>query len=158
MNKQVTKILAITLICISSSGMGWAVEHPVDIHHQANMEYEGFGPVDKTYGYVNIVSNEDGKGFINVMFSNGRQTDWVKFNARVTFLDVSGAVIEETILHRWLGSAGSQGAAERKVTKPLKVADFDAITVDFYLSETQKTVVTMPDYRTEFTNADITNL
>ena len=156
MNKHITKFLVPALITMS--GYGWAVEHPVDIHHHAKMVYEDFGPVDDTYGYLNIVTNNEGKGMINVMFSNGRQTDWVKFNARVKFLDESGTVIKETNIHRWVGSAGTEGAAERKVTTPLKVSEFDAIEVEFYLSETRDKVATMPAYRTEFTSEKITSL
>lgn len=148
MNNHRLTFLVIVLICLSGTSPGWAVEHPVDIHQYAKMSYAGFGPVEQTYGYLNIVSNENGKGMINVMFSNGRQTDWVKFNARVKFLDASGKVIEEANLHRWVGSAGVEGAAERKVTKPLKVSKFDSVEVEFYLTETHKLVATMPRYKT----------
>jgi hypothetical protein len=156
MNKHITKILAVILISLSSSS--WAVEHPIDIHHHTKMIFVGFGPVDKTYGYLNIVTNEEGKGMINVMFSNGRQTDWVKFNARVSFLDESGAVIKETNVYRWVGSAGTKGAAETKVTTPLKVSEFDAIEVEFYLTETQDTVETLPAYKRELAYKEITRL
>lgn len=156
MNKHITKILVPALITMS--GMGWAVEHPVDIHHHAKMVYEDFGPVDDTYGYLSIVTNEEGKGMINVMFSNGRKTDWVKFNARVKFLDEFGTVIKETNVHRWVGSAGSEGAAERKVTTPLKVSEFDAIEVEFYLTDTQDTLATMPVYQSELNNEVVTRL
>jgi hypothetical protein len=156
MNKYIIKILAATLISIT--GSSWAVEHPADIHHHGKMVFEGFGPVNKTYGYLNIVTNEEGKGMINVMFSNGRQTDWVKFNARVTFLDKSGAVITESNVYRWMESAGSEGAAERKITTPLKVSEFDAIEVEFYLTETEDTVATMPVYQSELAYKEITSL
>jgi len=122
------------------------------------MVYNDFGPVDKTYGYLNIVTNDNGKGIINVMFSNGRQSDWVKFNARVKFLDVSGRVIEETTLHRWIGPAGSEGAVERKVVKPLKVSIFHAIEVEFYLTETQYTVAPTPAYQSDLAYEEITSL
>ena len=156
MNKYIIKILAATLISIT--GVSWAFEHPVDIHHHGKMVFEDFGPVNKTYGYLNIVTNEEGKGMINVMFSNGRQTDWVKLNARVKFLDESGAVITESNIHRWMESAGPEGAAEQKVTTPLKVAEFDAIEVEFYLTETENTVSTMPAYQSELAYKEITSL
>ena len=158
MNKYLVKILTTLLISIFGTGMCWAAEHPVDIHHHAKMVYADYGPVDKTYGYLNIVTNENGSGMINVMFSNGRQTDWVKFNARVKFLDATGQVIKELNLHRWIGSAGSEGAAERKITKPLKISNFETIEVDFYLTETQDTVATIPVYPAKLLNETVTSL
>ena len=158
MKKHWLKTVLAALISISGSSLSWAVDHPVDIHHHAKMLYEDFGPVDKTYGYLNIVANENGKGIINVMFSNGRQTDWVKFNARVTFLDASGAVIKETNLHRWLGSAGPEGAAERKVTKSFHVPKFGTVKVKFYLTETHSMVATIPSYQINITDGESTSL
>lgn len=158
MKNYLLKILVATLISISGSTLGWAVDHSVDIHHHAKMVYEDFGPVDKTYGYLNIVSDESGKGIINVMFSNGRQTDWVKFNARVTFLDASDAVVKEANLHRWIGSAGPEGAAERKVTKAFYAPNFETVEVEFYLTETQKLVVTTPSYQIDIENIESISL
>lgn len=158
MKNHLLKTMLVVLINVSGFNLGWAVDHPVDIHRHAKMAYEDFGPVDKTYGYLNIVTNENGKGKITVMFSNGRQTDWVKFNARVTFLDASGAIIKEANLHRWVGSAGSEGAAERKVTKPFYVPKFDRVEVAFYMTETQNLVATIPTYQMNFTNDKPTNL
>ena len=158
MKSHLLKILLGTLISISGSSLSWAVDHPVDIHRHAKMAYLDFGPVDKTYGYLNIVTNQNGKGMINVMFSNGRQTDWVKFNARVTFFDESGVIIKEANLHRWVGSASSEGAAERKVSKPFNAPSFDKVEVEFYMTETQKLVATIPSYKINFTNDEPTSL
>ena len=69
------------------------------------------------------------------MFSNGNSRHSALFNARVKFLDAAGAVIREEYFNHWLGAAEYDEAIEGKVTKPLPLADFESIQVDFYLSD-----------------------
>ncbi len=101
-------------------------------------------PVDKTYGLINIVTGNDGKGTINVMFSNGSKIDWVKFNAHVKFLNAAGLVIKEAHFYRWLNAANEEGASERKISKALTRTDYTSIEVEFYLTDIPEPRVVEP--------------
>ncbi len=112
-----------------------AVSHPYDFHADAKMVHKNHGPVDNAYGYMNVITNDRGKGIINVMFSNGSAINLARFNARVKFLNASGLVIKEEYFGHRISAAGFSGAVERKVSKPLAVSNFDSILVEFYLSD-----------------------
>jgi hypothetical protein len=137
MNKTMIKIASICLLPLSLLGSRqvFAAAHAYNFHADARMVHQDLGPVEKAYGYMNVVTDTDGSGIINVMFSNGSQLDWARFNARVKFLNAVGSVIKEENFDHRIGAAGNQGAIERKVSKPLAVSDFDSIQVDFYLTD-----------------------
>jgi hypothetical protein len=103
------------------------------------MFHESHGRIDETYGYVYVTTDKIGAGTISVMFSNGSRLDGAKFNARVKFLDTSGAVMKEEYFNQRIAAADLQGAAEGKVSKPFRLSGFDSgfdsIEVDFYLSD-----------------------
>lgn len=106
-----------------------------EFHEFASMTHKSYGRIDETYGYVRVTTNEGDAGTISVMFSNGSALNGARFNARVKFLDASGAVIKEENFNRKIAAADSQGAAEGKVSKALTLSNFDSIEVDFYLSD-----------------------
>jgi len=137
MNKTLLKIASICLVplCLLGSRQAFAVAHPYDFHADARMVHQNLGPVEKAYGYMNVVTDTDGQGIINVMFSNGSQLNGARFNARVKFLDAAGAIIKEEVFDHRIGAAGNEGAIERKVTKPLALSNFESIQVDFYLTD-----------------------
>ena len=137
MNKTLLKIASICLVplFLLGSRQVFAVAHPYDFHVDARMVHQNLGPVDKAYGYMNVVTDSSGHGIINVMFSNGSQLNWARFNARVIFLDATGTVIKEEIFGHRIGAAGNGDAIERKVSKPLAVSNFESIRVDFYLTD-----------------------
>jgi hypothetical protein len=137
MNKTMLKIASICLLPLSllASRQALAVAHPYDFHADARMAHKIFGPVEKAYGYMNVVTDTNGNGIINVMFSNGSQLNWTRFNARVKFLDAAGAIVKEEYFDHRIAAAGNDDANEHKVTKPLTVSDFDSIQVDFYLTD-----------------------
>lgn len=120
---------------VLASNSAYGESHPYDFQANAKMVHKLHGPVDNAYGLINVVSDNEGKGVIDVMFSNGSQIDWVKFNARVKFLNASGSVISEQHFYRWLDAAGEDGAAERKLSKRLAVTGFETIEVEFYLTD-----------------------
>lgn len=112
-----------------------AAADPYEFHADANMAHKSRGPVDKAYGYLNIVSVTNGKLIINVMFSNGNELKWARFNARVKFLSASGRVIKEENFERWIAAAGDNGASEQRISKALALPGFKSVKVDFYLSD-----------------------
>ena len=139
-NKMVdttSKLVSAGLFALSllSSLPADAASHPFEFHADARMQHDRYGPIDQAYGYMNVVTDDNGKGTINVMFFNGSGLDLAQFNARVQFLDTAGSVIEEQHFDCWLDAAGLREAIECKVTKPLTRSDFDSIQVEFYLSE-----------------------
>lgn len=137
MKKYTLNVVAILLISLSAfaSNPAYGDSHSYDFHADAKMAHKNFGPIDKAYGYMNVITDNSGKSTINVMFSNGSEIDWARFNARVKFLDSSGLVIEEEHIYRWIDAAGVDGAEERRVSKSLTVTEFETIEVDFYLSD-----------------------
>ena len=137
MNEYLLVIIA-TLLSIGSmlfSNMAHAAPKPFEFHADAKMAHATHGQVDKTYGYLYIEGDETGRGTINVMFSNGNEKNWARFNARVQFLNRAGKVIKEERFESWLDAADYNDAVERRVSKPLRISDFDSIQVDFYLSD-----------------------
>ena len=128
---QVLAVLFVSLLC---SQPATAASHPFEFHADARMVDAQLGPIEQAYGYMNVVTDSEGNGTINVMFSNGSGQDLAQVNARVKFLDTMGAVIREEYFDCWMDAEGLQEAIECKVTKPLSVTHFDAIEVDFYLS------------------------
>jgi len=137
MNKTMLKIASICLLPLSllASGQALAVAHPYAFHADARMVHQNLGPVEKAYGYMNVVTDTKGNGVINVMFSNGSQLNRARFNAHVKFLDSSGTVIKEEYFDHRIAAAGNDDANEHKVSKPLPVSNFDSIQVDFYLTD-----------------------
>lgn len=106
-----------------------------DFRANAKMQYERHIPVEKAYGLVNVVIDGDGRGQMDVMFSNGSHIDWVKFNAEVRFINAAGKVVEEQYVYRWLESADTGGASERKVSRTLSLTNVKSVEVEFYLSD-----------------------
>ena len=148
MNEYILILAAAVLIplAVFTSKLANAASHPYEFHADAKMKHESLGPVEKTYGYMNVVTDTDGKGTINVMFSNGSQLPGARFNARVKFMDASGSVIKEEYFNQWIDASGYVEAVESKVTKPLNLSDFDSIKVDFYLSDIPKLSATAAAY------------
>lgn len=99
------------------------------------MQHDQFGPIEQAYGYMNVITDDNGSGTISVMFSNGSGLDLAQFNARVKFLDAAGAIVKEEYFDCWMDAEGLQEAIECKVTKPLSLSNFNSVEVDFYLSE-----------------------
>ena len=124
--------IPITLISVTSSH---AASHPFEFHADAVMTHERFGPVEDAYGYMNVITDGNGKGTINVMFSNGSALDRAQFNARVRFLNARGKVLQEEVFDCWIDAEGLREAGECKVSQPLRVIGFDSVEVDFYLTD-----------------------
>ena len=82
-----------------------AVGHPYEFAVDARMANHGSDAVTKTYGYMTLVTDGNGNGTIDVMFSNGNSRHSALFNARVRFLDAAGAVIREEHFDHWLAAA-----------------------------------------------------
>lgn len=137
MNMERLQITAILVLAGLGTLFSPAYSEPVRFGFQANakMMHKQNVPVDKAYGLINVVIDGDGRGKMEVMFSNGSHLDWVKFNAEVRFIDEAGSVVEEQHVYRWLESADSNGAAERKVSKTLSLNSVKSVEVNFYLSD-----------------------
>jgi hypothetical protein len=118
-----------------ASNQAHAVAHPFEFHADAKMAHQEQGPVDKAYGYMNVITDEDGNGSINVMFSNASRVNEAGFNASVKFFDTAGAVVREESFNCWMDSTGIEGPIECLVSKPLMTSNFESIQVDFFLSE-----------------------
>ena len=131
---QITLVLLLAGLGIFSSP---TYSDPGTFGFRANAKimHEHDVPVDKAYGLINVVIDGDGRGEMEVMFSNGSHIDWVKFNAEVRFIDAAGRVVEEQYVYRWLESANFDGASERKVSKTLSLNSVKSVEVDFYLSD-----------------------
>ena len=95
MNEYVLVIIAalITLCSMIFSSVAQAGPHPYEFHADSKMAHARHGEVDRAYGYLYVETNEQGRGTINVMFSNGNEKNWARFNARVRFLNAAGKVI-----------------------------------------------------------------
>ena len=122
------------LLALLASQSAFAVGYPFEFSTDAKMTYRNQTAIDKAYGFMTVVTDKNGDGTINVMFSNGNQSTSARFNARVKFLDQSGAVVREEYFDHWLGAAELDEAIEGKVTKSMTSANFESIQVDFYLS------------------------
>lgn len=122
------------LLALLASQPASAVGYPFEFSTDAKMTYRSEAAIEKAYGLMTVVTDQKGNGTINVMFSNGSRSTSARFNARVKFLDQSGAVIREEYFDHWLAAAEFDEAIEGKVTKAMTSADFESIQVDFYLS------------------------
>ncbi len=148
MKIQTSNLIAAVLLPLALLGSlpAAAAAHPFEFHADARMQHERYGPVEQAYGYMNVITDANGNGSINVMFSNGSGLDLAQFNARVKFLDTAGAIIREEYFDCWMDAEGLQEAIECKVTKPLSISAFEAVEVDFYLSEIDELNVTAGVY------------
>lgn len=137
MNIQTSNLIAAVLLPLALLGSlpTAAAPHPLEFHADARMQHEQYGLVEQAYGYMNVITDANGNGSINVMFSNGSGLDLAQFNARVKFLDSAGAIIREEYFDCWMDAEGLREAIECKITKPLSLSAFDSVEVDFYLSE-----------------------
>ena len=137
MDRNLLNLVASLLIPVSvfAAKAAFAAAHPYEFHANAKMVHQVYGPIEKTYGYMNVMTDAHGKGTVNVMFSNGSRLNSARFNARVKFLNTSGTVIKEEIYNRWLPATEFQDAIEGKVSKPINLSNFDSIEVEFYLSD-----------------------
>ena len=131
------KLLNICLVIasIAAANLSYAATNQFDFHTDAKLLRTNHGLVDKAYGYMNVVTDNNGEGIINVMFSNGSRIDWARFNADVKFLNAAGSVIKQEHFARRLQAANHDGAVEHKLIKPLTISNFDSIEVDFYMSD-----------------------
>jgi len=112
-----------------------AAPEPFEFHADAVMVHERLGPVENAYGYMNVITDINGQGTINVMFSNGSDLERAQFNARARFLNAGGGLVQEELFDCWIDAEGLREAAECKVSQPLKVTGFDRVEVDFYLTD-----------------------
>jgi len=141
MNKAESKIHASLLkslllsLLLLACGQAAAGNPNYEYHLNASMQHADIGSVKNAYGYVYVVTDKKGHGVIRVMFSNGTSLDYVRFNARVKFLDADGALIREEYFERRIEAAGSDGAAERSLSKLADLSEFAAVEVDFFLSD-----------------------
>lgn len=137
MRDNYLRFLFLTLLALQGALFSpvYAESWYLDFHANAKMMYGHHGAVDNAYGLINVVIDERGQGRMEVMFYNGSEFDWIKFNADVRFMDANGRVLDEAHVYRWMESAGLEGADERKVSKSLSIDDVKSIEVDFYLTE-----------------------
>jgi hypothetical protein len=137
MSEYILYLTTVILITLSAFVLNpaQAASDTSEFHEFARMFHQSHGHIDETYGYVYVTTDKIGAGTISVMFSNGSRLDGAKFNARVKFLDTSGAVMKEEYFNQRIAAADLQGAAEGKVSKPFRLSGFDSIEVDFYLSD-----------------------
>lgn len=148
MNIKTANLIAVVLLPLSQfcSISASAASHPFEFHADARMQHEQYGPVDQAYGYMNVITDDNGNGSITVMFSNGSGLDLAQFNARVKLLDSAGAILKEEYFDCWIDAEGLQEAIECKITKPLSLSDFESVEVDFYLSEIDEQSTTVAVY------------
>ena len=136
MTKAIITAAALSIpITLISASPSHAASHPFEFHADAVMTHERFGPIEDAYGYMNVITDGNGKGTINVMFSNGSALDRAQFNARVRFLNAGGRVVQEEVFDCWIDAEGLREAGECKVSQPLSVIGFDTVEVDFYLTD-----------------------
>ncbi|MGD8350909.1 MAG: hypothetical protein PVI79_16810 [Gammaproteobacteria bacterium] len=135
-NKSLITAAALSIpITLMANSQCFAASHPFEFHADAVMVHERLGPIKDAYGYMNVITDGNGKGTINVMFSNGSDLDSAQFNARVKFLNAKGKVVQEENFDCWVEGEGLREAGECKVSRPLTVRGFDSVKVDFYLSD-----------------------
>ena len=137
MNKARPEIHCILLLSLLLLACGQAAAGGAnyEYHLNASMQHAGSGFIKDAYGYVYVVTDKKGHGVIRVMFSNGTPLDYARFNARVKFLDADGTLIREEYFERRIEAAGSDGAAERSLSKLVDLSEFAAVKVDFFVSD-----------------------
>lgn len=113
----------------------YAVPHPYEFHADARMTHASHEIGSDTYGYMYVLTDKAGNGTINVMFVNGSRLNWGNFNARVKFINKENVVLREEVFDCWIGAADISANNECKVSMPFTFPNFDAIEVDFYLSD-----------------------
>ena len=145
MRRFIPYLVTILLASVPASTLQAAFAQ-IDFHHASKMIHKDLGPVDKAYGLMTLTTDSNGKGMINIMFSNRSRIDGARFNARVTFLDASGVVINQQHFALRIDAAGLSGAIEGKISKPLTLSNFDSIRVDFFLSDIPRQILTEPAY------------
>ena len=128
-------IISFLVNSIIAANLSHAATNHLEFHTDAKLLQTSQGPVDKAYGYMNLVANHNGDGLISVMFSNGSQIDWARFNADVKFLNAAGSIIKQEHFTRRIKAATHNGAEEHRLVKPITISNFDPIEVDFYLSD-----------------------
>ena len=137
MNKVRLKINTLLLLplLLLTCGQASAVSDNYEYHADARMQHATRGSVKDAYGYVYVVTDKKGHGVIRVMFSNGSSLDYARFNASVKFIDADGTLIREEHFERRIEAAGFHGAAERRLTRLVDLAEFASVRVEFFLSD-----------------------
>ena len=123
------------LTTLAEAPQAAAAAQPFEFHADGTMIHKRLGPVEKAYGYMTVVTDGDGAGTINVMFSNGSKLERAQFNARVKFLGAGGKLLQEKHFDCWIDAEGLREPGECKVSRPLTVRNFDKVEVDFYLTD-----------------------
>ena len=131
---RINALLLLPLLLLTC-GQAVAVGNNYEYHADARMQHASRGTVKDAYGYVYVVTDKKGHGVIRVMFSNGTPLDHARFNASVKFIDADGALVREEHFERRIEAAGFHGAAERRLTRLVDLAEFASIRVEFYLSD-----------------------
>ncbi len=137
MNKLDTGLLAFLLLPVLWFSCGQAVaSHPAwEYHADAAMQLENGNRVEQAYGYAYVVTDKRGHGVIRGLFSNGSSLHHALFNARIRFLDEAGRLIRVETFEDRIEAAGTDGAAERQLTKLVDLTEFADVEVDFFLSD-----------------------
>ena len=137
MNKVRSRIKGLLLLplLLFTCGQAGAVSDNYEYHADARMQHATRGSVKDAYGYVYVVTDKKGHGVIRVMFSNGSSLDYARFNASVKFIDADGRLIREEHFERRIEAAGFHGAAERRLTRLVDLAEFASVRVEFFLSD-----------------------
>lgn len=141
MNKlrpRINALLLLPLLLLTCGQVVAANNNPsnnFEYHADARMQHATRGSIEDAYGYVHVVADKKGHGVVQVMFSNGTPLDYARFNASVKFLDADGALIREEHFEGRIEAAGFHGAAERRLTRLIDLAEFASIRVDFFLSD-----------------------
>ncbi len=133
MNRMTATITAALIVL--GGGTAAASNATYEYHADAPMRHSSGANVDKAYGYAYVITDMKGHGVIRVMFSNGSPLHRARFNARIAFLDANGGVIREELLEHRLAAADARGAAERSVSKLVRLNEFASVEVDFFLSD-----------------------
>jgi len=122
-------------LALSAPAQAIAASGAYEFHADATMVHERIGPVENAYGYMNVVTDGNGTGTINVMFSNGSELDRAQFNARVRLLNARGKLLQEAHFDCWIDAEGLREPGECKVSQPLSLRGIESVEVDFYLTD-----------------------
>ena len=123
--------IMLLLVCVPA----FASQQTYEFHQDARMQDQAGGLVKDAYGYVYVATDKKGHGVIRVMFSNGTRLDNARFNAQVRFLDADGRLIRNESFSDRIQAAGVDGAAERRLSKLVDLAEFASLQVKFFLSD-----------------------